>query len=139
MQLVQNDKCFGRHVSLNHPEGSKFCTICNDFVLVDSWHRCTCCLNKVPRETKSLNAYKRLESLVEQNKIIIDAYLKHPYKCTDMPGFVISIDWRTYLVSIEDIAEFATMPRTRNPMKLKPLVDKIQSKAALIYPGTRIR
>lgn len=55
-----------------------------------------------------------------------------------MPGFVISIDWRTYLVSLEDVAEFAKMPRTRDPAKIKPLLERIQSKAAIIYPGTKI-
>lgn len=105
---------------------------------MDSWHKCTCCFNKVPRETKSLNAYKRFEDVIEQNENIINCFLKNPYRVENMPGFVISIDWRTYLVSLEDVAEFAKMPRTRDPAKIKPLLERIQSKAAIIYPGTKI-
>lgn len=138
MQVLRTDKCHCRHVSINHPEGAKYCKTCNDYVLVDSWHKCTCCGNKVQRETKSLNAYKRFEDVIAQNEPLINCYLKNRYKCQNMPGFVISIDWRTYLVSMEYVAEFAEMPRTRDPTKIKPLLEKIQEHAPIIYPGTRI-
>lgn len=137
-QVLQEVNCRNQHTSLHHPKGAKFCDFCNDYVLVDNWHKCTCCLKRVTRKRTFLSDIVRLDKVVQDNENIIKCYLNNPYQSENMPGFVIKIGYRTYLISLSDLANYTKIPAMRNPDRLRPFLEGLESKATLIYPGTRV-
>lgn len=137
-QVLTSYTCKSVHVNLHHPRGAKFCDFCSDYVLVDNWHRCDCCGKKVTRKRTFLTDIIRLDKAVEDNRTIIESYLNNPYQTQNMPGIVIKMGHRTYLVSLSDLANYTKIPAMRNPDRLRPFLEGLESKATLLYPGTRV-
>ena len=137
-QVVQQKKCREQHVSLHNPNGAVWCDNCGDYVICD-WRRiCQCCYTKVVKTRSFVTNIKKLDDIIEDNRIILEQYAKKPYHNNNLPGFVVQLGYRNYLISIESLAEYMTMPPTKNPDAIRPFLNKIETKSMLLMPGTKV-
>lgn len=125
-------------VSNHHPQGSSYCKFCRHYSLTDEKQRCVCCLNKIVRERKYYSDLRKFEQIIEQNQNLIDVYLKHPYQVDYMPGFVVKLGYKTYLVNIKHLAEYMKFENQRNLDLILPLLTEIKQNSTLLMPGTRV-
>lgn len=137
-QVMHDPRCKNLHVNIHHPQGAVYCDNCEDYVLIDWMRICQCCHKKVVKTRSFLGNIKKLDYAVEANKKILECYIRNPNESDFMPGVIIQFGYRNYLVNIKYLAEYMQMPATRNPDMLRPFLNKIETNAMLLMPGTRV-
>jgi hypothetical protein len=129
--------CRKNHVTIHDPRQPVYCDLCLDYVLVDNWHKCLCCYSRVKRRRPSVSDIIAIEEVVQQNISLVTHYAKAPYVADSMLGAVVKLGHRTYLVSIADLADYYRL-KPATPDEVRSFLRRIEKKATIVYPGTKI-